>query len=67
MTEQDKAEFKEAEDRMFTFMKARREAEEAGQKHFTCPLCGGDAWWARAAINNHLHTKCNDCGFSIIS
>ena len=67
MTEQDKSSLKKVEDNMITFMKARREAEEAGQKHFTCPLCGGDAWWARASINNHLHTRCNDCGFSIIS
>lgn len=67
MTEQDKAEFKEAEDRMFTFMKARQEAEAAGKKHFTCPLCGGDAWWARATINNHLRTRCNGCRISIMS
>jgi hypothetical protein len=66
MTEQDIEGFKKAEDDMFTFMKARREAEEAGQ-NFTCTLCGGDAWWGRATINNHLHTRCNCCGFSIMA
>ena len=67
MTEQDEKGFIEAEERMFTFMKARQEAEEAGQKHFTCPLCGGDAWWGRARLNNHLRCRCNGCGISIMS
>ena len=51
----------------FKFMEARLEAEKKGEREFTCPLCGGHAWWGRASINNHLHCGCRDCGYRIIS
>ncbi len=67
MTDQQIKGFQEVESQMFTFMKARQEAEKAGKKYFTCPLCGGEAWWERATINNHLRCRCNGCGISIMS
>ena len=67
MTEEDKKGFIEAEEKLTTFLEARAKAEKEGQIHFTCPLCGGDAWWGRARLNNHLRSKCRGCGFSIMS
>lgn len=45
------------------FFTAQREAETEGNTEFTCPLCGGNAYWGRASSNNHLHTGCRDCRF----
>lgn len=45
------------------FLKAQQKAEEAGEKQFKCPLCGGDAWWERSSYNRHLHCGCKGCGF----
>lgn len=52
---------------MFLFLEAQKKAEENGKEEFTCPICGGKAIWGRATgYNNHLHTRCNDCGFAIM-
>ena len=48
------------------FMSAQEEAEKFQREHFTCPLCGGPAWWGRSEINNHLHTGCQKCGFRMM-
>ena len=48
------------------FYEAQRKAEEIGQEEFTCPLCGGTAWWGRSTINNHLHCGCDGCDFRVI-
>lgn len=51
---------------MFTFLKAQQIAEEDGQSEFTCPVCGGKAWWSRSSYNNHLHCRCEKCGLGMI-
>ena len=51
---------------MMAYDAAQKEAEKAGKHEFTCPLCGGNAWWERAKINNHLHTFCDKCGFGFM-
>lgn len=48
------------------FISAQEEAEKFQRKHFTCPLCGGSAWWERSEINNHLCTGCRKCGFRLM-
>lgn len=53
-------------DRMFLFLSAQKEAEKKGQEEFTCPLCGGEAWWGRAPLNGHLHCGCLKCKISIM-
>ena len=53
--------------RMFDFMRAREEAEKNGKKEFTCPLCGGEAWWGRAPSNGHLRCGCRKCRFSLMA
>ena len=57
---------KEYTEAFLEFLKAHHEAEEAGKEEFTCPVCGGDAWWGRAAINGHLHCGCEKCGMKVI-
>lgn len=49
-----------------SFIKAQIEAEEQGKNEFTCPLCGGDAWWRRVSYNNHLRSGCKKCEFFIM-
>lgn len=51
---------------LFDFMRAQKEAEKSGKKEFTCPLCGGEAWWGRAPSNGHLHCGCRKCGFRLM-
>lgn len=51
---------------MNKFIEAQKEAEKFQREHFTCPLCGGPAWWGRSEYNNHLHTGCQKCGFRIM-
>ena len=53
-------------DKIIAFMQAQREAEEEGREEFTCPLCGGTAFWGRARVNNHLHCGCKGCGFRMM-
>lgn len=48
------------------FIEAQREAEKEGKNEFICPLCGGDAWWGRAEVNNHLHCGCRKCGYLLM-
>lgn len=57
---------KEYDEAFFKFLKAQHEAEEAGKEEFTCPVCGGNAWWGRASINGHLHCGCEKCGMKVI-
>lgn len=49
------------EDRIFSILKAQDEAEDNGKEEFTCPLCGGEAYWFRSMYNNHLHIRCKNC------
>lgn len=53
-------------DAITVFMAAQRKAEESDTDNFACPLCGGEAWWGRAKINNHLHCGCKKCGFRMM-
>ena len=41
---------------------AQHEAEKKGEKEFTCPVCGGRAFWKRSTYNGHLRVACMDCG-----
>ena len=50
---------------LFKFLRAEQKAEEEGKQEFTCPLCGGKAWWARSSYNNHKHTSCTKCGMYV--
>lgn len=42
------------------FLRKQQEAEERGELHFLCPICGGEAHWSR--ISGHLHCGCRGCG-----
>ena len=53
-------------DAVVKFLKAQGESEKKCEENFTCPLCGGIAWWGRASINGHLHAGCEGCDFRII-
>lgn len=55
-----------SEESIIKFLKAQHEAEEAGKEEFTCPVCGGNARWGRAALNGHLHCGCEKCGMKVI-
>lgn len=48
-------------DNLSKFIKAQQEAEKNGEEEFTCPFCGGKAWWGRSSYNNHLHCGCQNC------
>lgn len=54
------------DEKIAKYLEALIEAEAKSKEEFTCPLCGGKAWWARSRINNHLRSKCEQCGFAII-
>ena len=51
---------------IFKFIEAQAQAEADGKNEFTCPICGGVAWWYRAEYNNHIHSGCNNCGFKMM-
>lgn len=51
---------------MAVFSSAQQAAERRGEEAFTCPLCGGTAWWGRSKTNGHLHCGCNDCHFKLM-
>lgn len=51
---------------MAKFAEAQKKAEKAGKEQFVCPLCGGNAWWGRSNINNHLHYGCKDCDYRVV-
>ena len=53
-------------DDIFKYLKAQQEAEEQGKEEFTCPICGGQAFWGRSSINNHLHSRCENCGIRVM-
>ena len=48
------------------FLTAQKQAEQAGEPEFLCPLCGGVAAWKRDAENGHLRCGCKACGFRVI-
>lgn len=48
------------------FLKAQAQAETDGRQKFTCPLCGGAAWWSRNDVNGHLWCGCQGCGFGMM-
>lgn len=51
----------------FKFLTAQDNAEKEGKHEFTCPVCGGIAWWNRATtVNNHLHCGCKGCGIHMM-
>ena len=47
------------------FLAALSEAQDAGEKEFVCPLCGGKASWGRSPGNGHIHAGCDKCGFRL--
>jgi len=54
-------------DKLLPFLKAIEEAEQRGEHAFTCPICGGKAEWFRAVdYNNHLHSHCCGCSFTLV-
>ena len=53
-------------DMILKFLMAQQEAEEKGERFFTCPICDGEAHWNRSIYNNHLFACCLDCGLKII-
>ena len=52
-------------DDVFQFIEAQQAAEEKGARSFVCPICGGNAKWARAE-NGHLHAVCEWCGIEVV-
>ena len=48
------------------FFAVQSEAESMGEEWFTCPICGGKAWWGRSPVNGHLHAGCDGCGLVLI-
>lgn len=51
---------------IFKYLKAEIEAVEKGEQEFTCPLCGGDAFWVRSPYNGHKHSGCRKCGMKVM-
>lgn len=54
-------------------MKLRKKAHEILENgpfntrvEFTCPLCGGKAFAAKAACNGHVHCSCDTCNINIM-
>jgi transcription elongation factor Elf1 len=53
-------------DSLYKYLKAEQEAEENGKQEFTCPLCGGEAFWVRSPYNGHKHSGCRKCGMRVM-
>ena len=53
-------------DSIMKYIKAEIEAIEKGEQEFTCPLCGGDAFWVRSPYNGHKHSGCRKCGMKVM-
>lgn len=61
----DRTEIEKIEIESARFLDALSDAEQAGEKEFTCPLCGGKASWGKSSYNGHIHAYCEYCGFTI--
>ena len=51
---------------MLKWVKAENEAVKNGTQEFTCPLCGGEAFWVRSPYNGHKHSGCRKCGMKVM-
>ena len=49
-----------------SFLQAQMLAERDKKKRFSCPLCGGEAEWARSSYNKHLFAVCRKCGLRLM-
>ena len=47
---------------LLRLLDAQAQAEEKGDDVFPCPVCGGDVWWIRLMVGNHLFCHCKRCG-----
>jgi len=56
---------KKSIDKLMKVMDSIETAEQKGEKIATC-TCGGVVHFGRASINNHLHARCEKCGFVIM-
>lgn len=50
---------------ILVFIEAVETAIEKGDRHFTCPICGGDGEWFKSKVNGHIHAWCNKCDIEL--
>ena len=48
------------------FLTALNKAEKENQQEFTCPICGGDAFWTRSPYSGHIHAGCTKCRIRVL-
>jgi hypothetical protein len=53
-------------DSIIKFINAEAEAVEKGEHGFTCPLCGGRAFWVCSPYDGHRHSGCTNCKVSVM-
>ena len=47
------------------FIEAVETAMKKGDRHFTCPICGGEGEWYKSKVNGHIHAWCNKCDIEL--
>ena len=47
---------------LFRLLSAQTQAEELEEAVFSCPVCGGEAYWSRRSENGRLLCGCKKCG-----
>lgn len=50
---------------ILVFIEAVETAMEKGDRHFTCPICGGEGEWFKSKVNGHIHAWCNKCDIEL--
>ena len=48
------------------FLAALNKAEKENRQEFTCPICGGNAFWTRSQYNGHIHAGCTKCRIRVL-
>lgn len=47
---------------LLRLLTAQAQAEEREEAVFSCPVCGGEAYWSRGYENGRLLCGCKKCG-----
>lgn len=50
---------------ILVFIEAVENAMKKGDRHFTCPICGGEGEWYKSKVNGHIHAWCNKCDIEL--
>lgn len=51
--------------KILVFIEAVETAMKKGDRHFTCPICGGEGEWYKSKVNGHIHAWCNKCDIEL--